>query len=109
MVPALSVEQHWAEKFPAYTRPREAPNSRVRDLVDLLLILEHETPVPECVRTAVDATFRRRDTHSVPDVIPALPSDWTKPFVALAAECALDYTAATAHGRVQAFWETLRS
>jgi hypothetical protein len=29
VVPALSVEQHWAEKFHAYTRPRETPNSRV--------------------------------------------------------------------------------
>src|SRR5436309_1694334 len=27
VVPALSVEQHWAEKFHAYTRPREATNS----------------------------------------------------------------------------------
>lgn len=38
VVPALSIEQHWAEKFHAYTRPREATNSRVRDLVDLVLI-----------------------------------------------------------------------
>jgi hypothetical protein len=32
----LSREQHWAEKFHAYTRPREKQNSRVKDLVDLL-------------------------------------------------------------------------
>jgi hypothetical protein len=50
VVPALSVEQHWAEKFHAYTRPRETPNSRVRDLVDLVLILEHEAPATERVR-----------------------------------------------------------
>jgi Nucleotidyl transferase AbiEii toxin, Type IV TA system len=43
VVPALSIEQHWSEKLHAYSRPREATNSRVRDLVDLLLILEqHE-------------------------------------------------------------------
>ena len=30
-VPALSIEQHWAEKFHAYTRPRVTPNSRVRE------------------------------------------------------------------------------
>jgi flagellar motility protein MotE (MotC chaperone) len=29
VVPVLSIEQHWAEKFHAYTRPRETPNSRV--------------------------------------------------------------------------------
>jgi Nucleotidyl transferase AbiEii toxin, Type IV TA system len=61
VVPALSVEQHWAEKFHAYTRPRETPNIRVRDLVDLVLILEHEAPATERVRTAVDATFQRAE------------------------------------------------
>jgi Nucleotidyl transferase AbiEii toxin, Type IV TA system len=86
VVPALSVEQHWAEKFHAYTRPRETPNSRVRDLVDLVLILEREAPATERVRMAVDATFQRRGTHPVPDVVPEPPSGWAKPFTALAAE-----------------------
>src|SRR5688572_9598435 len=109
IVPALSVEQHWAEKFHAYTRPRETPNSRVRDLVDLVLILEHEAPPTERVRAAVDATFQRRGTHSVPDVVPEPPSGWAKPFAALAAECGLHQTMATAHRRVEAFWRSLRS
>jgi hypothetical protein len=107
-VPALSVEQHWAEKFHAYTRPRETPNSRVRDLVDLLLILEHETPSTERVRTAVDATFNRRGTHTVPDVVPGPPSGWAKPFAALATDCGLDQRLSTAHERVEVFWRTVR-
>ena len=57
VVPALSVEQHWAEKFHAYTRQRATPNSRVRDLVDLVLILEREPPMSERMSAAVDATF----------------------------------------------------
>ena len=109
VVPALSVEQHWAEKFHAYTRPRETPNSRVRDLVDLVLILEHEAPPTERVRAAVDATFQRRGTHSVPDVVPEPPSGWAKPFVALAADCGLEQTLATAHERVEAFWRSVRA
>lgn len=108
-VPALSIEQHWAEKFHAYTRPRETANSRVRDLVDLVLILEHETLVPERLSRAIDATFRRRHTHPVPEVVPAPPPDWSKPLAALAAECELDYTLAAAHERVQAFWQERRS
>jgi hypothetical protein len=107
IVPALSVEQHWAEKFHAYTRPRERPNSRVRDLVDLVLILEHETPGTERVSAAVDATFRRRGTHPVPEVVPEPPSGWAKPFAALAAECGLDKTLMTAHQRVEAFWQSV--
>lgn len=109
VVPALSVEQHWAEKFHAYTRPRETPNSRVRDLVDLVLILQHEAPATERVRAAVDATFRRRGTHSAPDVVPEPPSVWAKPFAALAAECGLEQTLATAHERVEAFWRSVRA
>ena len=109
VVPALSVEQHWAEKFHAYTRPRETPNSRVRDLVDLVLILEHETPATERVRAAVDATFHRRGTHPVPAVVPDPPSDWGKPFTALAADCGMDQAVATAHQRVETFWRTVRA
>ena len=109
VVPALSVEQHWAEKLHAYTRPRETPNSRVRDLVDLALILEHQTPLPDRVRAAVNATFGRRDTHPMPDVVPAPPTDWAKPFAALATECGLDPAMTTAHERVDAFWQTVGS
>jgi hypothetical protein len=108
VVPALSVEQHWAEKFHAYTRPRETPNSRVRDLVDLVLILEHEAPATERVSAAVNATFRRRGTHPVPEVVPEPPSGWAKPFAALAADCGLDQRLSTAHERVEVFWRTVR-
>jgi hypothetical protein len=109
VAPALSIEQHWAEKFHAYTRPRETPNSRVRDLVDLVLILEREAPATERVSAAVDATFRRRGTHPEPDLMPEPPSGWAKPFAALAAECGLDQTLSTAHRRVDNFWQSLQS
>ena len=109
VVPALSVEQHWAEKFHAYTRPRETPNSRVRDLVDLVLILEHQPLDTDRVSAAVDATFSGRGTHTTPDVAPAPPSDWVKPFGALAAECGLMETLPSAHERVEAFWRTARA
>lgn len=108
VVPVLSVEQHWAEKFHAYTRPRETPNSRVRDLVDLVLILQHHSLATNRVSAAVDATFGRRGTHPAPDVVPAPPSDWVKPFAALAAECGLELTLTAAHERVEALWRTVR-
>jgi Nucleotidyl transferase AbiEii toxin, Type IV TA system len=106
-VPALSTEQHWAEKFHAYTRPREAANSRVRDLVDLALMIERRDLSSHRVRAAVDATFARRGTHPVPTDVPPPPSDWEKPFAALAAECHMDYTANTAHERIKSFWKGL--
>jgi hypothetical protein len=99
---------HWAEKLHAYTRPRETPNSRVRDLVDLVFILEHETPTTERLHEAVEATFRRRGPHPMPGHVPLLPSAWAKPFAALAAECGLDQTLASAHQRIDTFWQTVR-
>jgi nucleotidyltransferase AbiEii toxin of type IV toxin-antitoxin system len=96
-IPALSTEQHWAEKFHAYTRPREAANSRVRDLVDLALIIERRDLSSHRVRAAVDATFARRGTHPVPTDVPPPPADWEKPFAALAAECHMEYTSTTAY------------
>jgi hypothetical protein len=104
VVPALSIEQHWAEKFHAYTRPREATNSRVRDLVDLVLILEEQQPSIERVRQAVAVTFARRHSHTVPEDILPPPAAWATSFAELAADCGLDYTPATAFERVRDFW-----
>jgi hypothetical protein len=107
-VPALSAEQHWAEKFHAYTRPRDSANSRVRDLVDLVLLIERQELDSARVRQAVTATFTRRRTHDVPPELPEPPSQWTKPFIELAGECSLDHTVATAHERVEVYWESAR-
>jgi hypothetical protein len=108
-VSALSAEQHWAEKLHAYTRPREAANSRVRDLVDLVLIIERENLSSDRIHTAVDATFARRRTHPVPGDVPSPPSDWVKPFAVLAAECGIETSVNLAHARVETFWRALRS
>lgn len=105
-VPALSAEQHWAEKLHAYSRPREGTtNSRVKDLVDLVLLIDRQGLSAHRVRSAVAATFVRRGTHPVPADLPPPPAGWSKPFVALAAECGLVYTASTAHARVNAYWK----
>jgi hypothetical protein len=108
VVPALSVEQHWAEKFHAYTRPREATNSRVRDLVDLVLLIERQQLSSERVLAAIHATFQRRGTHSLPINLPEPPPAWTKPFAALASECELHHTVIEAHQTVHAFWTRLQ-
>jgi hypothetical protein len=103
-VPALSIEQHWAEKLHAYTRPRETTNSRVRDLVDLALILEEQQPSVAGTRRAVAVTFARRHSHAVPEDILPPPAVWARPFAALAAECGLPYTSTTAYDLVRDFW-----
>jgi hypothetical protein len=63
----IQREQQFAEKLHAYTLPRTAaPNSRVRDLVDLVLLIQSHTMDSSRVRQALRATFDRRATHAMP-------------------------------------------
>ncbi len=110
VVPALSAEQHWAEKLHAYTRPREGrTNTRVKDLIDLVLLIDREALAGDRVLFAVQATFDRRRTHDVPQELPVPPAQWESPFVGLAAECQLAHTPITAHAHVNRFWLGLQS
>jgi hypothetical protein len=83
-------EQQFAEKLHAYTLPRQgATNSRVRDLVDMVLLIHSSTLASAKVAEAIRLTFERRGTHSVPNPLPQPPTDWQKPYDALAKECGL--------------------
>jgi hypothetical protein len=83
-------EQQFAEKLHAYTLPRPgAVNSRVRDLVDMVLLIHSGTLAKAKVAEAIRVTFDRRETHAVPNILPQPPTDWQKPYDALAKECRL--------------------
>lgn len=107
-VPTLSAEQHWAEKLHAYTLPRDgATNSRVKDLVDLVLLIELQAMSPTRIHVAVATTFARRGTHAVPTDLPPPPSAWERPFTALAAECGIVQTLTSAYENVATYWRSL--
>ena len=81
-------EQQFAEKLHAYTLPRQgAANSRVRDLVDMVLLIQSGTLVKSKVYEALRVTFDRRGTHAAPKVVAKPPADWKRPYDALAKEC----------------------
>jgi hypothetical protein len=83
-------DQQFAEKLHAYTLPRKgAANTRVRDLVDMVLLIQSGTLVKAKVAEAIRVTFDRRGTHGVPDMLPPPPTDWQKPYDSLAKECQL--------------------
>ena len=64
-------EQQFAEKLHAYTLPRKgAVNSRVRDLVDMVLLIRSATMARNKVTEAIRVTFERRKTHSLPSTLP---------------------------------------
>jgi hypothetical protein len=85
----ISREQQFAEKLHAYTRPRtDRENSRVKDLVDLLLLMQTDME-PSRLRESIERTFMRRETHPVPLEIPLPPESWRARFAGMAEECAL--------------------
>jgi hypothetical protein len=108
-VPAISREEQFAEKLHAYSLPRQGrPNSRVKDLVDLLLLVESGTLDPDRVGQCIEATFRRRDTHPVPSSLEPPPPTWAGPFADLASECGLSQDLAAAFSRVAEYFSGLR-
>jgi len=84
---AISLVQQFAEKVHALTFPwQDRENTRVKDLVDLVLILELTPPDPSAIRSALDAVFRGRGTHPVPAEIPDPPASWAPMYAKAAVE-----------------------
>jgi hypothetical protein len=107
-VEAVDPAQHFAEKLHAYTRPYgERPNSRVKDLPDLVLLLDGGlAPSAELLAT-VEHVFAARATHELPADLPDPPADWAGRYATLAEE--LDLAAATvdeAMALLRRFWAT---
>ena len=83
-LPVYPLANHFAEKLHTYTRPRER-RTRVKDLLDLALILEDlrdDLPSAGTMRRTIEATFDRYGTHVLPAPLPAPPEDWARPFEA---------------------------
>lgn len=107
----LPAAQHFAEKVHAYTFPwQDRPNTRVRDLVDLVLLIDTGLLEPMATAAALRLTFARRTTHPLPVELTPPPEGWATPFAALAAEVALaERTTDMAFARVAAFYKALLS
>ena len=71
----IPLERQVAEKLHAYTRTYQGGGTtRARDLVDLLLIRQHERVDAGLLRDAVRRVFSRRATHAVPERLPPPPN-----------------------------------
>lgn len=100
---AISREEQFAEKLHAYTLPREgAMNSRVKDLVDMVLLIDAGIDAPR-LATMVKMTFKRRGTHKVPACFPLPPSEWGLKFKELALECGVNGDLIAQHHRINHF------
>ena len=85
----IAREQQFAEKVHAYTLPRNSPNSRVKDLVDIALLIGDRQLDQRKTAQALHLTFERRHTHVLPATLTSPPRDWQRPLEVLAEECGL--------------------
>jgi len=85
-VEAVDIHRHAAEKFHGMLRDfGERENSRVRDLVDLTILLEHDLLVPEQTAAAVRSVWLERNNTEPPNDVPQLPESWPDRYQRLAA------------------------
>ena len=101
----IAREQQFAEKIHAYTLPRNAANSRVKDLVDLALLIGSGGLDKQRILDALRLTFERRGTHDLPSGLVPPSADWQIPFHALAEQCGLPTVVAEVFAGVQEFLE----
>jgi hypothetical protein len=91
--PALALELQVAEKLHAYTRgygQAGVKSTRVKDLVDLVLIAASRSLDAAALRSAIDHTFAGRGLHGVPEALPDPPADWRVPFRRMANEVGVE-------------------
>ena len=84
-------EEVFAEKIHAYTTPRETENTRVKDLLDIALLIESGLDTANA-KAAVRGVFKIRGTHSPPAVLPQPPNSWETVFLSLVTEARVPLT-----------------
>ena len=105
------ITQHIAEKVHAYTRPHvSGESSRVKDLIDILLIAQASVVDGKVLTKAIQATFGARDTHALPRSLPDAPASWEASLLKMAGDVGLrDATLATAVDMARRFLDPVLS
>jgi predicted nucleotidyltransferase component of viral defense system len=107
MIPVISQEQQFAEKLHAYTLPRKTPNSRVKDLVDILLLIENGTLKTDRIKNTLSKTFQKRKTHLIPPDLPEPPESWKTPFKKMAETSGIPDDLSFAIDKIRQFYKKL--
>ncbi|MGI8610393.1 MAG: nucleotidyl transferase AbiEii/AbiGii toxin family protein [Candidatus Dormibacteria bacterium] len=99
-VPAIRLSQHIAEKVHAYARAYGAggvQSTRVKDLVDLVLIAEAAELDAGELRAALGRAFGGRGAQPLPAELPRPPEAWRVPYRRMAGEVGLTTDLGAAH------------
>jgi hypothetical protein len=108
-VRAISRAQQFAEKVHAYTFPwGDRENKRVKDLVDMVLLIERGALDAQQVNEAARATFATRARHSLPKELAPPPAAWKSEYAALAIEAEVGARDVdTAFQLMAAYWSSV--
>jgi hypothetical protein len=101
-------EEIFAEKIHAYTTPRETENTRVKDMLDLALLVEDGLK-PENAKQAIIGVFEIRKTHLPPKELPAPPASWQSIFAELVTDTEIQLTLESAFKTASDFYRQLKS
>lgn len=106
---AIPLERHIAEKLHAYTRRygNDRPSSRAKDLIDIVIMSELAPFAFDQLREVIVRLFDSRAAHELPASVPAAPSEWARPYRALAEEVGLDPDLIVGHHRAAAFLDPI--
>jgi hypothetical protein len=105
VVPCYPISQHLAEKIHAYVKPRaNGESTRVKDLVDMVLIAIHTPVNAAALSAAIQATFMAQGSGAPPFGLPAPPATWAPKYQRLAQDVGLgDVTLPAAFERARQF------
>ncbi|WP_258039665.1 nucleotidyl transferase AbiEii/AbiGii toxin family protein [Streptomyces sp. SM1] len=106
-IETVDRRQHFAEKLHALTRDYgDRPNTRVKDLVDLVLLAEDGLPGDAALVEVVRHVFTVRATHEVPGELADPPPRWRDSYPELAQDLVTEVppTVDAALGLVRRLW-----
>lgn len=99
---ATTLPFHVAEKVHAYVKPRARENTRIKDLIDLQLIFNHQNLDTEDIKAALQTVFTTEATVPIPEALPHPPASWIQRYATEAEGRQLPADLNTAHQAVAA-------
>ena len=103
--PSISNEQQFAEKIHAYAFPyKNRTSSRVRDIVDMVLLIKNGKLNKDRLKQAIELTFNCYGVRKPPLYLNEPPLTWKASFLELATECELEISLDKAYSIVAKFY-----
>ena len=109
VIEVVDIHRHAAEKYHGMLRELDdRENSRVRDLVDLVILIEHEMLDTEAVAAACIEVWSERNGAMPPEKLPVLPESWPGRYEQMAGDYDIEAQSFTAaYALVRDVWAAM--